>query len=173
MTMQEVFEGFEKLHSYSFSTLHGAYPENRIAHFLTYDEDGLYFQTMNGKPFFDQLIKSKKLAACALNAEEEMNDMETEGMSYFPPEYYICLSGDVTTVSEEEVHKKALKNPQKFGPLEKDIARCPMITTFVLNKFKGEVYDYDFEIRNRVHKLKRNRFSFNGSIFIKPEFTLD
>jgi ferredoxin len=173
MTMQEVFESFEKLHSYSFSTLDGDYPEIRIAHFLTYDDDGLYFQTMMCKPFYEQLMKSKKVAACALIADDGKVSKDNDGMSYFPPGYYIRVSGDVKAIDNEKLHKKALKDPKKFGPLEKDIARYPMMTTFVLNKFKGEVYDYDFEMINRDHKLERNRFSFNGATFIKPGFTID
>lgn len=46
LSIKEIFEAFEQLHSYSFSTIHDGYPEIRIAHFLTYDEEGLYFQTM-------------------------------------------------------------------------------------------------------------------------------
>jgi ferredoxin len=171
--MKEVFESFEKLHSYSFSTIDGDYPEIRIAHFLTYDEDGLYFQTMKCKPFYDQLMKSKKLAACALIADDGKADKDNEGMSYFPPGYYIRVSGDVVAISDEELHEKALKDPKKFTPLELDIARYPMMTTFVLHKFKGELYDYDFELSNRDHKLERNRFAFNSAEFIKPGFTIN
>jgi len=46
MKVNEVFEKFERLHSYSFATIDDGYSEIRIAHFLPYDEEGLYFQTI-------------------------------------------------------------------------------------------------------------------------------
>jgi ferredoxin len=173
MTIKEVFEKFEMLHSYSFSTIDGEYPEVRIAHFLTYDDDGLYFQTMKVKPFYAQLIKTQKLAVCALVADDGSADHDEDGLSYFPPGFFIRVSGDTRCVSLEELHEKALKDPEKFGPLEKDIERYPTMTTFVLHKFKGELYDYDFEKKNKDHKLDRSRFAFNKAKYQEPGFSID
>lgn len=173
MKIKEVFESFEKLHSYSFSTIDDEYPEIRIAHFITYDDDGLYFQTIKCKPFYNQLMKTKKVAVCALVSEVKKVDKDKDGMSYFPPGYFIRVSGDVAVLNNEELHKKALKDPKKFTPLELDINRYPMMTTFVLHKFKGEQYDYDFELSNRNHKLNRIRFAFNGANFINPGFKIN
>lgn len=174
MTIKEIFEKFEKLHSYSFSTINGEYPEIRIAHFLTYDDEGLYFQTMKVKPFYDQLTKTNKVAACALIASDGAATHDKNGLSGFPPGYYIRVSGNVRELSFEELENKA-KHNSKFIPLIKDIERYPTMTTFVLHSFKGEIFDYDFEKTHRDHKLERKRFSFgefeydNAGFSINPE----
>jgi ferredoxin len=173
MEIKDVFNSFEKLHSYSFSTIDDGYPEIRVAHFLTYDEDGLYFQTMRVKPFYKQLIDSKKVAVCALIADDGETVHDEEGLSYFPPGYYVRVSGDVKPVSLEELKVKAQNEPSKFNPLLKDIERYPMMTTFVLHSFKGELYDYDFEKTNRDHKLERQRFAFNGESYIQSGFNIN
>jgi ferredoxin len=174
MEIKEVFEKFEKLHSYSSATIDGDYPEIRIAHFLTYDDEGLYFMTMKVKPFYNQLIKTKKVAACALIAEDGASGHDDEGLSSFPPGFYIRVSGDVRELSMAELNHKAEKD-EKFMPLVKDIERYPTMTTFVLHRFKGEVYDYDFAKESRDHKLQRSRFDFAGmkkipaGFYIEPE----
>lgn len=174
LSIKEVFEKFEELHSYSFTTISSdGYPEIRIAHFLTYDTDGLYFQTMNVKPFYKQLKEQKKLAACALVAEDGKATHDTDGLSYFPPGYYIRATGDVREVSLSELEKKAEKDENKFRPLLLDINRYPTMTTFVLYKFRGEVYDYDFEKKYRSHKILRERFSFNNMNYLEPGFFIN
>lgn len=173
LTIKEVFDKFEKIHSYSFTTINNdGYPEIRIAHFITYDEDGLYFMTMKVKPFYKQLVENNKVAACALIAADEEVTHDEDGLSYFPPGYYIRVSGDVRELSFEELSEKA-NNDSKFDPLIKDIERYPTMTTFVLHKFKGEVYDYDFSKINRDHKLERERFEFGGMEQSQAGFTIN
>lgn len=174
LKIKEIFEKFEKLHSYSFTTIGSdSYPEVRIAHFLTYDDEGLYFQTMNVKPFYSQLIHQKKIAVCALVANEGKATHDKDGLSYFPPGYYIRTTGDVKEISFLELKEKAKKDPIKFNPLILDIERYPTMTTFVLHKFRGEVYDYDFEKKYRNHKLERERFSFNNMELERPGFYIN
>jgi ferredoxin len=172
MTIKEVFEKFEKLHSYSFATIDGDYPEIRIAHFLTYDDDGLYFQTMKVKPFYSQLSKSGKVAVCALIAKDGEATHDDEGLSDFPPGFFIRVSGDVKELSMEELKSKT-KTDARFLPLVKDIDRYPTMTTFVLHSFKGEVYDYDFDCENRDHKIERERFSFGGRQHLQAGFHIN
>lgn len=172
MTEKEVYERFERLHSYSFSTMDREYPEIRIAHFLTYDDEGLYFQTMKVKPFYAQLKRNGKVAACAQVAGEGAAVHDEDGLSYFPAGYYIRVSGEVRELTNEELTRKA-EQDARFSPLVKDIERYPTMTTFVLHRFKGEVYDFDFEKEHRDHKLERERFSFGGMEHIEPGFTID
>lgn len=172
MTIKEIFETFEKLHSYSFSTINGEYSEIRIAHFLTYDYEGLYFQTMKVKPFYAQLIKTNTVAVCALIAPDGRVIHDENGLSGFPAGYYIRVSGDVREVSLEELKEKSNDN-DKFLPLIKDINRYPTMTTFVLNRFKGEIYDYDFEKSKRDHKIERKRFSFGGMEYNHAGFSIN
>ena len=54
------------------------------------------------------------------------------------------------------------KNDPSFAYGIEDLERYPAMTTFVLYRAKGEIYDYDFDMKNRDHKLERERFSFGG-----------
>ncbi len=173
MTIKDVYERFEKLHSYSFATLDGDYPEIRIAHFLTYDEEGLYFMTMKVKPFYEQLKRGKKIAVCAqVTKSDGAATHDEDGLSYFPAGYNIRVSGDVRELSTQELYAKAKKDDRFIGCV-KDLERYPTMTTFVLHSFKGELYDFDFEKEFRDHKIERERFSFNGMDFIEPGFVID
>jgi len=169
MTNKEIFEKFDKMHSYSFATIDGDYPEIRIAHFITFDNEGLYFQTMKVKPFYSQLKKTNKVAACALISKEGPVVHDSQGLSNFPLGYFIRVSGDIKELSMEALNLKSEKD-SKFLPLVKDIERYPTMTTFVLHSFKGEVYDYDFEKKSRTNKIERFRFSCGGMQYIQPGF---
>jgi len=174
LTIKEIFQKFEKMHSYSFSTISDdLYPEIRIAHFLTYDEEGLYFQTMNVKPFYKQLKDRKKLGVCSLYSNATQVEKDEDGLSYFPPGFYIRVSGDVRELSFAEIKQKSEEDFEKFNPLLLDISRYPTMTTFVMYKFRGEVYDYDFEKTTRDNKIFRSRFSFNGLKFDNPGFNIN
>ncbi len=162
MTIKEVYERFEKMHAYSFATIDGDYPEIRIAHFLTYDDEGLYFMTMKVKPFYRQLKETKKVAVCALIAADGPAMHDENGLPDFPPGFHIRVSGDVRELPFEELSAKAEKDA-RFLPLVKDVERYPTMTTFVLYRFKGEVFDYDFEKTQRDHKIERMRFSHGGA----------
>ena len=54
MNIKEMYDRFERIGSFTFATINGDYPETRIAHFVTYDDEGLYFMTMDTKPFYPQ-----------------------------------------------------------------------------------------------------------------------
>lgn len=45
----------------------------------------------------------------------------------------------------------------------KDIERYPAMTTFCIRRAWGEVFDFDFEMEHRSHKLLRTSFSFGGA----------
>lgn len=172
MNIKEIFEKFDGISAYTFATIDGDYPETRIAHFLTYDEEGLYFQTMKVKPFYRQLKNTNKVAVCSLVAQPSKVKHDEKGLSLFKPGYFIRANGDVKEIDFEILTKKASKE-SRFMPLVKDIERYPTMTTFVLYNFKGELYDYDFEKQNRGHKIERERFSFGEMDYIKPGFKID
>ncbi len=169
MKTKEVFELLEKIGSMTFSTINGEYPESRIAHFFTYDDDGLYFLTMTTKPFYKQLKETKKLSACGLYANSEIKWVE-EGKCYSAPGYFIRVCGDVREFTIEEA---IAKNDPRFSYLIADNQRYPAITGFCLHNFHGEVYDYDFEKEHREHKLERTRFSFGSLQGVKAGLSID
>jgi len=47
------------------------------------------------------------------------------------------------------------------------------MTAFVLYKFKGKVFDYDFEKQTRDYKVHRTRFTFGGMSQEKAGLTID
>lgn len=171
LNIEEIYDKFKLNAAYTFTTIDGDYPETRIAHFLTYDQEGLYFQAMKVKPFYKQLKGTSKLAVCSLVADFSPSVHNEDGFSIFPPGFFIKVSGDVKEISYDTIIEKA-KNNERFLPLVNDIDRYPTMTTFVLYNFKGEVFDYDFEMKNRGHKVLRERFSFGNFKYIKSGFTI-
>lgn len=163
MNIQEIYKSLDQIGYLTFATIDGNYPETRIAHFLAYDEDGLYFMTMNTKPFYKQLIQTGKISVCGLNASTSVGH-DANGMPTFEAGYSIRVSGDVKELSFNKLEEKSKLNPS-FIPMIKDIEKYPAMVTFVLYKGKGEIFDYDFEKQFRDHKLKRTRFSFGDFQF--------
>lgn len=155
MTIKEIFERFDKIGCCTFATIDGQYPETRIAHFLVYDEEGIYFMTMNTKPFYRQLKETGKLSVCGLYADTAVKT-KSDGTLEFDDGYFIRITGDVREVTIDEI--KAKNNPA-FSYCIEDNKRYPAMTAFVLYRAKGEICDYDFARKNRDHKLERERFS--------------
>lgn len=170
MNIQEIYEYFDKIGCLTFATIDGDYPETRIAHFLTCDDNGLYFMTMKTKPFYKQLIETGKVSVCGLNASSAVGK-DKNGMPTFEAGYFIRTSGDAKELSYENLVEKSKSNP-KFVPMLEDIKKYPAMTTFMLYKGKGEIFDYDFEKQSRDHKLERTRFSFNDFSFVKAGLTI-
>ena len=168
MTIQEIFNAFDKIGCCTFATLDDGYPETRIAHFITHDEDGIYFMTMNTKPFYKQLIQTNKLLVCGLCASPNVAHLD-DGNIAFDDGYFVRITGDVKEVTIDEL--KAKNNPI-FKFCIDDNQRYPAMTAFVLYRAKGEIYDYDFEKVNRSHKINRARFSYGGFPVIKAGLTI-
>jgi ferredoxin len=82
-------------------------------------------------------------------------------MPYFPPGYTIRATGDIKEISLEALKEKAATN-EMFMLGVKDIEKYPAMTTFCLTSAWGEVFDFDFEMEHRSHKLLRTSFSFGG-----------
>lgn len=163
MTIEQIFHLFDKIGCCTFATIDGDYPETRIAHFLTHDSEGIYFMTSKVKPFYRQLKETGKVSVCGLHAKSEVATTE-KGDLVFDAGYFIRLSGDVKEVSMEEIQKK---NDSSFAYCIEDQKRYPAMTTFVVYRAKGEVYDYDFDKIHRDHKLERERFTF-GDLPVIP-----
>ncbi len=169
MTIQEIFESFEKIGCCTFATIGNGYPETRIAHFLVWDEEGIYFMTMNTKPFYRQLKETGRVSVCGLYANSQIQG-ETEKGLVFQPGYSIRLTGDVREVPIDEIKAK---NDPRFAYCIEDNARYPAMTAFVVYRAKGEIYDYDFEKEHRDHKLERTRFSYGGVPVEKAGLVID
>lgn len=168
MDIATVFYKFEEIGVCTFSTINDGFPESRIAHFIAYDEEGLYFMTMNCKPFYKQLKESGKVSVLGLKAATQV-EMTADRNLVFDPGYFIRITGETKEVSIDEIKKK--HNPMFDYGLE-DIERYPNMVFFVINHFKGEIYDYDFDKIHRNHKLERERFSFGNMAYQEPGFVI-
>jgi len=138
MDVAEIYEKFDQIGCLTFATIDQNYPQTRIAHLFAYDHEGLYFRTMITKAFYDQLKKTQKVSICGM----------------FPKTF---VSHDPLKTLKE---KAAVNEMFMLGV--KDIEKYPAMTTFCLCRAWGEVFDFDFEMEHRSHKLLRTGFSFGG-----------
>ena len=60
------------------------------------------------------------------------------------------------------------KNNPAFAYCIEDQQRYPAMTAFVLYRAWGEIFDYDFDMKKRDHKLERERFCFGGHRVEEP-----
>ncbi len=170
MKIFEVYEIFEKIGCCSFSTVTSdGFPVSRIAHFVAYDQDGLYFSTMNTKPFYQQLKESGgKISVCGMKGSTHVDKIDQENIS-FEPGYFARLTGVAEEISTAELRAK--DNPI-FTFFLADQQRYPAMVAFVIRSFQGEIYDYDFEKVNRPYKLERYRFKQGDFSITSPGFTI-
>jgi ferredoxin len=160
MELSDIYEKFDRIGCLVFATIDGEYPQTRIAHLFAYDDGGLYFRTMVTKAFYAQLKKTGKVSVCGMYPKTSVSH-DPEGMPYFEPGYTIRATGDVQEISLAVLKEKAEVNGM-FTMGVKDIEKYPAMTTFCLHSAWGEVFDFDFGMEYRDHKLLRTRFSFGG-----------
>jgi ferredoxin len=160
MDIPDIYRKFDRIGCLTFATIDGNYPQTRIAHLFAHDHEGLYFRTMITKAFYKQLQKTEKVSFCGMFPKTSVSH-DDEGMPYFEPGYTIRATGDIKEVPLDLLKKKAADN-ELFMLGVKDIQRYPAMTTFCMYRAWGEVYDFDFEMEHRNHKLRRTGFSFGG-----------
>ncbi len=161
MTLTEVYSKLDAIGCLSFSTLHGPHIESRIAHFFACDDGGLYLRTMECKPFYRQLKEGGQMAVCGMYPQSQITHSE-DTLPIFHPGYSIRLSGFVREFPLDQIKQKAEENRQ-FHVAVYDLEKYPLTRFFVLYKGHGEIYDYDYAMKNRDHKLLRIPFSFGGA----------
>lgn len=164
MELKQIFEYADKIGFLTFSTIEDGYVHSRIAHFYAYDEDGLYLRSMFSKPFYKQMIKTGNLSVCGMYPSTQIKGHDENGVPDFEPGFTFRITGDVRELPEEEVMKKA-ESDEQFKIALFDMKKYPATRNLVMYRGKGEVYDFDFEMVNRDHKLLRKRFSFGGMKF--------
>ncbi|MFI3251079.1 MAG: 4Fe-4S binding protein [Eubacteriales bacterium] len=170
MTIQEIYEAFDKIGCLSFTTVnHQGEPESRIAHLRAYDDDGIYFMTMYTKHFYKHLKKNGVIALCGLCADTKVSHDET-GMPNFEPGYAIRLSGSVIEVPIEEI--KGKNNPI-FDVCIKDQEKYPAMVVFCIQSAHGDIFNYDFETASRENKLERTYFAYNGDQIVLKGLNID
>lgn len=160
MKISDIYKKFDQIGALTFATIDKDFPQTRIAHLFAHDEDGLYFRTMFTKAFYKQLKETKKVSICGMYPKTKVSH-DDEGMPYFEPGFTIRATGIVREIPLEALKSKAAENDM-FMLGVKDIEKYPAMTTFCLYRAWGEVFDFDFEMEHRSHKLLRTFFSFGG-----------
>lgn len=161
MEIREIYDHFDQIGCVTFSTWTGSEVESRIAHFFAWDEEGLYLRTMNVKPFYAQLTKAKIVSACGMYPKTQVEHDENR-LPFFVPGYTIRISGKVRELTMAEVEKKA-RTDRNFNVAVFDINKYPSTKVFVLYEAKGEIYDFDYGMRKRDHKVLRAAFAYGGA----------
>ncbi|MBQ9155963.1 MAG: 4Fe-4S binding protein [Eubacterium sp.] len=160
-SIKEIYEDFDRIGCLTFATVtKDGYPETRIAHLFAWDEEGLYFLTMNHKPFARQLREGGKLSICGMSSNTQ-STVDEKMLPSFEAGYTMKATGDVKEVSLEEIRKKSEINPLFLTGVN-DYDRYRDEIFFCLYRFWGEKYDFDFELEHRNHKLIRNYFTYGG-----------
>jgi ferredoxin len=158
MKILEIYEYFDQIGCLTFTTVGNGYAYPRIAHFNGCDEGGFYFRTMITKPFYRQLKDNPVISVCGMSASIRVTH-DKDDLPSFEPGYFIRALGDVRGVPPEVIKEKAKQNPD-FRVTVHDLVAYPAMTNFCINQGRGEIFDYDFEMSSRDHKLLRTLFSF-------------
>lgn len=172
MNIRDIYEKFDQIGCLTFATVNAqGEPETRIAHLRGYDQDGIYFMTMYTKDFYRHLKANGKVSICGLSANTHVGHDEN-GMPVFDGGYAIRMTGNVVEVPMADI--KAKENPI-FDLCIKDQQQYPAMVVFCISAGRGDIFDYDFELANRDHKLERIYFAYNGGkarykgLYINPE----
>jgi uncharacterized pyridoxamine 5'-phosphate oxidase family protein/Pyruvate/2-oxoacid:ferredoxin oxidoreductase delta subunit len=170
-----VQQALKKIGSVTITTFDKEILHSRIISICGSDGQGIYFLTMDVKPFYRQLQKNPNLALCGIYPSGRKTGKNSVGQPTFAPGFTLRISGRACEVPEDEVKKKAAAGSEIHQYFLEDAARYPAIRFFCIYQGKGEIYDFDFEMEHRDHKLLRNRFAFGGDTFngagvrIRPE----
>lgn len=159
---KDVQQALEKIGSVSITTLDKETMHSRIISICGSDHEGIYFLTMYVKPFYRQLKKNPQVSLCGIYPSSQKTGKNSAGQPTWAPGFTLRITGDVREILEEEVRKKAEAGSEIHTYFLEDGARYPAIRFFCIHKGKGELFDFDFELENRDHKLLRTRFAFGG-----------
>jgi uncharacterized pyridoxamine 5'-phosphate oxidase family protein/NAD-dependent dihydropyrimidine dehydrogenase PreA subunit len=165
MHLNEIHKFLEKLGSVSMTTLDGNIMHSRIISICGGDEEGFYFLTIDVKPFYRQLKKNPQLALCGIYPSSRKTGKNAVGQPTWEPGFTLRITGEAREISADEVKEKAEAGSEAHEYFLEDAERYPAMKLFCIFKGKGEVFDFDFEMGNRDHKLLRTRFAFGGETF--------
>ena len=165
MTLNEIHKVIEKIGSLTFTTLYSETMHSRIISICGGDDEGIYFLTMDVKPFYRQLKNNPQVALCGIYPSSRKTGKNAVGQPTFAPGFTLRITGEAREIPEDEVKEKAAAGSEVHKYFLEDAARYPAMKFFCIFKGKGEIFDFDFEMENRDHKLLRTRFAFGGETF--------
>ena len=147
------------------TTLDGNTMHSRIISICGGDEEGIYFLTMDVKPFYRQLKKSPQVALCGIYPSSQKTGKNAVGQPTWKPGFTLRITGEAREIPQGEVKAKAHAGSEVHKYFLEDAERYPAMKLFCIFKGKGEIFDFDFEMENRDYKLLRTRFAFGGETF--------
>ncbi len=162
MTLKEIDSLIAKVGCLSITTTDGTTMHSRIISICGCDDDGIYFLTMNVKPFYRQLKSNPQLSMCGIYPSGRKEGKNKDGQPYWPPGFFLRITGETREVTGDEIKKKAMEGSKIHPYTLEEAERYPAMKLFWVFKGKGELFDYDFELENRDHQLLRKRFAFGG-----------
>lgn len=165
---KDVRQALAEIGSVTMTTLDGDTLQSRTIGITGCDDEGIYFLTMYVKPFYRQLKQNPHLSLCGIYPSSRKTGKNADGQPTTAPGYTLRISGQAREMTEEEVRQKAEAGSGTHRFFLEDAARYPAIRFFCIHKGKGEIFDFDFEMENRNHKLLRTRFAFGGETFNAP-----
>lgn len=162
MKLNEINSAIEKIGSLTITTLDKDTMHSRIISICGSDDDGIYFLTMDVKPFYRQLKSNPHISMCGIYPSGRKEGKNKAGQPYWPPGFFLRITGEAREIASDEIQEKAAAGSQMHQYTLEEAARYPAMKLFCMFKGKGEIFDYDFELENRDHKLLRQRFAFGG-----------
>ncbi len=163
MTIKEIYSAIEKMGCLSISTEENGILHSRIISIAGADDDGIYFLTMTVKPFYRQLINNPRISMCGIYPHGRKMGKNAVGQPYLVPGYTLRINGLAYELSQDDLHKKAAQGHEICQYTLEEQGRYPDMCLFCVTQGQGEIYDYDFEMEHRDHKLLRTPFTFGGA----------
>jgi uncharacterized pyridoxamine 5'-phosphate oxidase family protein/NAD-dependent dihydropyrimidine dehydrogenase PreA subunit len=125
--------------SVSFATVEDGAPAVRIANVMLVKDDGIYFVTAQGKPFFQQLARNPRIAVCGMDA----NDVS------------VRVVGDVRACADPKIVNEVFEHHPGMNDIYPGEARN-ILEAFQLFRGRGELFDLS------TGRPRRERFAFGG-----------
>jgi uncharacterized pyridoxamine 5'-phosphate oxidase family protein/NAD-dependent dihydropyrimidine dehydrogenase PreA subunit len=138
-----------EIKSPAFATVTDKGADARIINVMLIDEDGLYFTTARGKPFYEQLRQQPRIAICG---------MDEDSVS-------VRLLGHVKQCSGRNVMEKILEHNPGLAQLYPG-EKSNILEAFNLYRGKGEIFDLSSE------PPRRERFAFGGETVNRPGYRI-
>ena len=138
-TTDKALKLLREIKSVAFATVNNGEPAVRIADVMIVENDGLYFLTARGKPFFKQLKEEQKLAICGMDSN------------------YVTarVVGDIQLCDDRGVVDKIFEHNPMMNDLYPGRKRN-ILEAFHMFRGRGEIFDLSIE------PPKRERFAFGG-----------
>ena len=147
--IEKAFKLLREVKSVAVATVNNGKPEVRIADVMLAEEDGLYFITARGKPYYKQIKESRKIALCAMDK------------NYVS----VRVSGEIQFCENRNTVDKIFKHNPIMNELYPGEKR-DILEAFHMFRGKGEIFDLSAE------PPCRDRFAFGGETVNPPGYRI-